>query len=108
MLVPVLMGILCWAQDDPAQKPICNAETHGMLWPAHISGHDRVPIEMCSVKLWKFKWHQLTVDVSDLVKGAKPRQSDSTVASAPPAFVVEPAPVVEQAPVVIAPEPPSR
>jgi hypothetical protein len=112
ILVPVLIGVSCWAQDDPAQKPVCNAENHGMLWPAHISGHDHGPIEMCSVHLWKFKWHQLTVDVSDLVKGAKPRQSSSTSASAstptsaPPPLSVEPAPDVEQSSVGIIPEPP--
>jgi len=108
MLVTVLIGVSCWAQDEPAQKPVCNAENHGMLWPARISGHDHVPIEMCSVHLWKFKWRQLTVDVSDLVKGAKPRQSNSTLASAPPALVAEPAPDVEQSPAGIAPDPPSR
>ena len=51
MLVPVLMGISCWAQDDEAQKPVCNSENHGMFWPTHISGHDHVPVEMCSVHL---------------------------------------------------------
>jgi hypothetical protein len=100
MLVPVLMGISCWAQDDQAQKPVCNAENHGMLWPAQISGHDHVPVEMCSVHLWKYKWRQLTVDVSDLVKSAKPHQS-----KAPPTpLVAEPALDAEQSSAKIASE----
>ena len=82
MLVPALMGSLCCAQDGQAQKPACNAENHGMLWPEHISGHDQVPVEMCSVHLWKYKWRPLTVDVSDLVKGARSRASKGTLAAA--------------------------
>jgi hypothetical protein len=98
MLVPVLMSVSCWAQDDQAQKPVCNSENHGMLWPANISSRDHVPVEMCSVHLWKYKWRPLTVDVSDFVKGAKPRPSKgalasaSTPASTPPPLSAEPAP----------------
>ena len=101
ILVPVLIGISCWAQDDQAQKPACNAQNHGTLWPEHISGHDHVPIEMCSVRLWKYKWRLLTIDVSDLVKGAKPRHSKGTLASAStrtsaaPPLSVKPAPDAE-------------
>ena len=102
MLVPVLMGISCWAQGGQAQKPVCNTENRGMLWPVHISGHDRVPVEMCSVHLWKYKWRPLTVDVSDLVKSAKPRQGEPALTSAtipipaPPPVTAEPAPDPEK------------
>jgi len=102
MLVPVLMGISCWAQDDEAQKPVCNSENHGMFWPTHISGHDHVPVEMCSVHLWKYKWRPLTVDVSDFVKSAKPRQGKPALTSAtiptpaPPPVTAEPAPDPEK------------
>ena len=75
LLLPVLMGVSCWAQDEPAQKPVCNAHNRGMLWPPHISGHDRVPVEICSGKLLRYRWRALTVDVSDLVKGAQPEGS---------------------------------
>jgi hypothetical protein len=104
LLVPVLVGTLGWAQDTETQKPVCNSENHGMLWPEHISGHDQVPIEMCSVHLWKYKWRSLTVDVSALVKGAKPRPSKGTLASAagptstPPPLPAELAPDTEQSP----------
>jgi hypothetical protein len=82
MLVPALMGSLCWAQDGQAQKPVCNAENHGLLWPEHIAGHDPVPVEMCSVHLWKYKWRPLTVHISALVKEARPHASKGTLASA--------------------------
>jgi hypothetical protein len=97
-MVPVLMGISCWAQEAQTQKPVCNSENRGMTWPERISGHDHVPVEICSVHFRKYKWRPITVDVSDFVKGPKPRKGNGTVASAstpapPPA---EPAPDLEQ------------
>jgi len=99
-LVLVLIAVSCWAQDDQAQKPVCNSQNRGMLWPERISGHDRVPVEMCSVKSRKYQWRPLTVDFSDLLKVAKPHPSKAP--STP--FVAEPSPEAEQSSAKIASE----
>jgi hypothetical protein len=98
VLVPVLLAVSCWAQDDQAQKPVCNSENRGMTWPERISGHDHVPVEMCSVKSKKYQWRPLTVDFSDLLKGARPHQSKNS----PTPLVAEPAPAAEQSSAKIA------
>lgn len=100
VVVPVLMAVSCWAQDDEAQKPVCNSENRGMTWPERISGHDHVPVELCSVKSKKYQWRPLTVDYSDLVKGAKPHPSKAP--SAP--LVAGPAPDTDQSLAKIASE----
>jgi len=81
LLVPVLMAVSCWAQDDQAQKPVCNEENRGMLWPERISG-DHVPVEMCSLKSKKYQWRPLTVDFSELLKSAKSRHGKGPLAAA--------------------------
>jgi hypothetical protein len=68
-----------------------------------------VPVEMCSVKSRKYQWRPLTVDFSDLLKGAKPHQNKSSLASATiQTSGASPAPDAEQSSVGIAPEPARR
>ena len=100
VLVPVLMAVSCWAQDDTEQKPVCNSENRGMTWPERISGHDHVSVELCSVKSKKYQWRPLTVDYSDLVKSAKPHLSKTP----PTPLVAEPAAEAEQSSAKIASE----
>jgi hypothetical protein len=56
----------CYAEESPA-KPACNARTRGKLWPEKAGRHSLAgPIEMCALRLWRYRWEQLTVDVSQL------------------------------------------
>src|SRR5438067_1643355 len=70
--LPAAMGLLffvgsCCAEDPPSAKPVCNARTRGKLWPEKAARHSLAgPIEMCAVRLWRYRWEQLTVDVAQL------------------------------------------
>ena|SRR5579863_1146423 len=71
--IPMLFVIsFCAAGAEPA-KPACNAQTRGNLWPENTTHGSEVPVEICSKAHWKYRWEQLTVDVSRL-KGAVARK----------------------------------
>jgi hypothetical protein len=71
-LIAMLMATACYAQESNPAKPVCNAETQGKLWPEKASRGTGVPIEICVSKHWKYRWEQLTVDVSKLKAMHKP------------------------------------
>src|SRR5580658_8426668 len=69
LAIPMIFAIsFCSPGAEPA-KPACNAQTRGHLWPEKTSRGSEVPIEICSKVHRKYRWEQLTVDVSRL-KGA--------------------------------------
>jgi hypothetical protein len=71
-VIPILLAASCCASGAEPAKPACNAQTRGELWPetGRVSG---TPIEICSKAHRKYRWQQLTVDVSQL-KGAPRRK----------------------------------
>jgi hypothetical protein len=74
LAIPLLMAFSCYAQNPPpAEKPACNAENRGKIWPEKAARHSATaPIELCSMRFWRYRWQQLTVDISHL--RAKPPQ----------------------------------
>ena len=57
----------CYAEDLPQEKPPCNAQNRGKLWPKEAGRHTAAgPVEMCLMRLWRYRWQPLTVDVSQL------------------------------------------
>ncbi len=58
----------------PAEKPVCNAANHGRLWPEGTYRPQGKSLEVCTRKVWKYRWQSLTVDVAELKK-SKPRQA---------------------------------
>ncbi len=97
LVIPMLLATACCAQDLPPAtsaemaKPACTAQTRGKLWPEKTSRANGVPIEICVQKLWKYRWEQLTVDISQLRANYKPAIPDTappkagTVVAASPA-----------------------
>lgn len=71
ILVPSLMLGCMWAQAP--QKPRCNAQHSGELWPPHPASGSCRPIEMCTLNVWKYRWEPLTVHVSQLAKDPRRR-----------------------------------
>lgn len=57
---------VCFAQEAGAVKPECNAQTKGNLWPEKIFRGSNKPVEICVARYWKYRWEQLTVDISQL------------------------------------------
>jgi hypothetical protein len=72
LVIPILVATACGAQDAEPVKPACNAQTQGKLWPEKTSWGNGAPIEICATKYWKFRWEQLTVDISQLKARHKP------------------------------------
>jgi hypothetical protein len=72
LVIPILLAASCCASGAGPAKPVCNAQTRGELWPetARVSG---TPIEICSKAHRKYRWRQLTVDVSQLKGAPRPK-----------------------------------
>ena len=72
LMIPILLAISACAPGAESAKPACNAQTRGDLWPetARASG---TPIEICSKAHKRYRWEQLTVDISQL-KGKTERK----------------------------------
>lgn len=56
-----------------APKPACNAGTRGQIWPAGGSYAPGTTLEVCTMKVWKFRWEPVTVSYQDLVRAAESR-----------------------------------
>ncbi len=69
LAIPMLFAVPFFAPGAEPVKPACNAQTRGDLWPEKTSRGSEVPVEICSKVHRKYRWEQLTVDVSRL-KGA--------------------------------------
>jgi hypothetical protein len=83
LAIPMLFAISFCALGAEPVKPACNAQTRGDLWPEKTSRGSEVPVEICSKVHRKYRWEQLTIDVSRL-KGAttqKPIAAGSDIAT---------------------------
>lgn len=70
-----------------AEKPECTEQTRGKLWPEKAGRGASTPVEICAPHGFRFRWTQLTVDVSEL-KAAMDAQEKKVAAKIPPATVV--------------------
>jgi hypothetical protein len=66
LAIPMLFAVSFCAPGAEPVKPVCNAQTQGNLWPEKTSRGSEVPVEICSKVHRKYRWEQLTVDVSQL------------------------------------------
>ena len=81
-VIPILLAVSgCAAGAEKPAKPACNARTRGSLWPEKAERISGVPTEICLRTNWKYHWQQLTVDVSQLNRKAKPKSGLATVAA---------------------------
>lgn len=81
--MPLLLAGACFAQEAGAAKPQCNAQTKGDLWPEKARRGSGVPVEMCVEKHWKYRWEQLTVDISQL-RSRRPPAAEKTASDNKP------------------------
>jgi len=80
LVIPILLAVSWCATCAEPAKPACSAQTRGDLWPetARASG---TPIEICSKIHRKYRWEQLTVDVSQLKGNAGPKPVLATLST---------------------------
>jgi hypothetical protein len=70
MLVAATVSVAAEQKD----KPVCDARSRGTLWPENTTRGAGVPVEICAMKGWHYRWQQLTVDVSQLKAAVKRKQ----------------------------------
>jgi hypothetical protein len=58
-----------WAGEP--EKPRCNAQHRGELWPATATPGSDQSLQMCTLDVWKYRWEPVTVSVSQLSKERK-------------------------------------
>jgi len=76
MLILVL-ELACCSARQPA-KPPCNAKNQGEVWPAPKARAACVPVEICTLEVWKYRWEPATVDVSRMAKDQRRRLACSS------------------------------
>jgi hypothetical protein len=81
LLIPMLLAVSGCAPGAEPAKPVCNAQTQGDLWPEKADRLPGVSIEICSKTNWKYRWRQLTVDVSQLKGAAHRKPGTATLAT---------------------------
>ena len=59
---------------EPA-RPSCTSRNRGQIWPKTDVRNPQVPIEICTVSVWKYRWVALTVPFEHLNKEASPKSS---------------------------------
>ena len=73
LLIPLAALAYCFAQQP--EKPPCNAQNRGKLWPEGNARTACTGIEMCTMNVWKYRWEPVTLSVSRLAKDPKLRTS---------------------------------
>lgn len=75
-----------------AERPACNAETSGAIWPRTV--HAGVPMEVCTLRVWKYRWTPVTVSYPDLVREADSRRGKRRSNGTPPVVRKAPDPAL--------------
>jgi hypothetical protein len=82
MLVPMLaLGALMGGEP---QKPVCNAQNRGRLWPEGAARGTCRSVEICTVDVWKYRWEPVTISVSQLSRGTKRKSGCAADHAEPP------------------------
>jgi len=89
-LTRIALLVSCFMQQFV--RPPCNAENHGMVWPAPIARNACTQVQICTLDVWAYCWEPVTADVHQLVKGRRHRVScrASQAAAQPPASDTQP------------------
>jgi len=81
LAIPMLLAVSGCAPGAEPAKPACSAQTRGDLWPEKADRVSGVSIEVCSKTNWKYRWRQLTIDVSQLKNKSGRKPVMATVAA---------------------------
>ncbi|MEO8660206.1 MAG: hypothetical protein ABI693_17175 [Bryobacteraceae bacterium] len=67
----VFLLLLGAAMAQEPAKPSCHSSNRGQIWPTSDVRNPQVPIEICTVSLWKYRWVTLTVPYNQLNKESR-------------------------------------
>ena len=73
-VVAMILALAAFSSDVAESrelKPPCNAQNRGKLWPEGIVRPGAEPLEICSQKVWIYRWKPLTIDASEWKKKAQ-------------------------------------
>ena len=69
LLIPTATLACCFAQQP--EKPVCNVQNRGKIWPERNARTAGTEIQMCTLNVWKYRSETVTVPVSQLAKDPK-------------------------------------
>jgi len=81
----VFLLLLAAGMAEQPVRPSCTSRNRGQIWPTADVRNPQVPIEICTVSVWKYRWVALTVPYDQLNKQAQTK-------SAPPPSRFQPPP----------------
>ncbi len=73
LCIPVLVAVPLAAELAP--KPVCSESTQGHVWVQRSESGRPLRTEVCSLQVWRYRWTQVTVHASQLMK--KPKEIKS-------------------------------
>ncbi|MBL8178735.1 MAG: hypothetical protein JNK48_28935 [Bryobacterales bacterium] len=74
LLIPVLAAATLLAADSQtptSPKPPCTPSTQGHVWVERSPSGQPLRTDVCSLDVWRYRWTQTTVHVSQLAKKQK-------------------------------------
>ena len=80
MKLTAVLSLFCsFVFAGEAERPVCNAQTHGQFWPTEANGSrdalrtllQQGQLQMCTYGTWKYKWRPMSVNVRDLARDAE-------------------------------------
>lgn len=73
LCIPVLVAAPLAAEQ--ASKPACTQATQGQVWTDRSGSGRPLRTEVCSLHVWRYRWTQVTVHASQLMKKSKENKS---------------------------------
>lgn len=71
LCIPVLAAVPLAAEKAP--KPVCSEANQGQIWVERSGSGHPLRTEVCSLHVWRYRWTQVTVHASQLMK--KPKET---------------------------------
>lgn len=74
LLFSVFLSLPGYSQQP--DKPRCTAQTRGQFWPDEANHDPKAAralakegkLELCTAKIWRYRWEPLSVTLTDLIK----------------------------------------
>jgi hypothetical protein len=75
-MFPLVLLSMFLMQDPPEERPVCDADTVGLMWPNEANLNPQAlhkyarsgELWLCSKQPWRYRWERPSVSVSQLKK----------------------------------------
>ena len=71
----ILAGVIACAFAEQPERPPCNKQNRGMVWPEPRTQNTCTEVQVCTRAVRKYRWESVTVHVSQLPKDPKQRSA---------------------------------